>query len=72
MRYQETSTVWLCSGIDCWGCGGGLFAAEASNVTSRGPVYCCWVADGYRHPVSSILILQFASPLVIRDKNRMR
>jgi hypothetical protein len=39
---------------------------------SLGIVHLRWADDGYLYPECSILILRFASPLVIRDKNRMR
>ncbi len=64
-RYQGTSRAWPCSGTDCWGCGGELFVAGASNATYRGPGCLRWVDDGYLHRACSIPIPQFASPPVI-------
>src|SRR6266851_1170296 len=57
--------AWSFSGTDCWGCGGELFVAGASNATYRGPGCLRWVDDGYLHRACSIPIPQFASPPVI-------
>ena len=42
------------------------------RIASRGTVRLLWAADGYLNPDRSILIPRFASPPIIRDKNRMR
>jgi RNA-directed DNA polymerase len=43
-----------CSGADCWGCGGELFVAGASNATYRGPGCWRWADDGYLNRACSI------------------
>jgi hypothetical protein len=49
-----------------------LFAAGARSTgsTGRAPLY--WLRDGFLNRVRSIPFRMFASPLLIRDKNRMR
>jgi hypothetical protein len=47
------------------------FAAEPS-ARSPGHVPSLWLHAGFPNREYSILILPFASPPVIRDKNRMR
>ena len=71
MRYQETSTVWAYSGSGYLDIGGMHFAAETS-ARSLGPVPSLWLHAGFLNREYSILILPFALPPVIRDKNRMR
>ena len=39
---------------------------------SPGRVFSPWLTDGFLNRARSILILPFALPPVIRDKNRMR
>ena len=68
---QETSTVWAYSGSGYWGIGDMHFAAEPS-VRSLAHVPSFWLHAGFLHREYSILIPPFASPPVIRDKNRMR
>jgi len=71
MRYQETSTVWAHSGSGYWDIGDMHFAAETS-ARSLGHVPSLWLHAGFLNRECSILILPFASPPVIHDKNRMR
>jgi hypothetical protein len=71
MRYLETSTVWACSGSGSLGSRDMHFAADTSG-RSLGPVPSHWLRASFPHRACPILILQFASPPVIRDKNRMR
>ena len=47
------------------------FAAEP-NARSLGPVPSLWLHAGFLNREYSILILPFALPPVIHDKNRMR
>jgi hypothetical protein len=72
MRYLGISIVSAYSGIGSLGSGGVHFAAVARNTRSHGHVFSPWLTDGSRDRECSILTLQFASPPVIRDKNRMR
>ena len=71
MRYQETSTVWAYSGSGYLDIGGMHFAAGTS-ARSLGHVPSLWLHAGFLNRAYPILILPFALPPVIRDKNRMR
>ena len=71
-RYQETSGVWACFGIGCLRSGGELFADGARNAGSLGRASSIWLSDGFLNRECSIPFLTPASPLIIRDKNRMR
>jgi hypothetical protein len=42
------------------------------NAQSHGRASSCWLNDGFLNRERSIPFLMLASPLVIRDKNRMR
>jgi hypothetical protein len=46
--------------------------SQPDTSLSLGHVLSLWPTDGFRVRASSILIPQFALPLVIRDKNRKR
>src|SRR5208283_2568229 len=71
-RYRATSRVWGCFGIGCWRSGGELFVAGARNAGSHGRASSFWLSDGFLNRARSIPFLMLASPLLIRDKNRMR
>ena len=60
------------SGTGCWALVAHTVAAEARNAGSPGRVCSRWLTDGSLDRACSILIPRFASPPVIRDKNRMR
>jgi len=71
-RYQVTPLAYRCSGTDCLCIGGILFAAEARSTGYPGHECLTWQRAGYLHRMCSIPIPMPVSPLLIRDKNRMR
>ena len=71
-RYQATLLAYPWSGTDCLCIGGILFAAAARSTGYPGHECLTWHRAGYLHRKCSIPIPTPASPLLIRDKNRMR
>jgi hypothetical protein len=71
-RYPATPLAYRCSGTGCLCIGGILFAAAARSTGYPGPECLTWQRAGYLHRKCSIPILMPVSPLLIRDKNRMR
>jgi hypothetical protein len=51
---------------------GNLVVAGVRSAGSHGHAPSLWLSDGFLNRVRSIPFLMHASPLLIRDKNRMR